>query len=273
MTVVSFDQKDRNRHEVSMTISRLALSILCISLSVTTAQSQDAPPTMGPETCLPVESLKESLSQFDGLKPDRLDTVRAGLTLSMPPKETEADMPLTQPDRVEVREGDTILPLTLDPDRHQIVLTDIVPTLSETAQLCIVDTDLDGLPATERPYSVDFGLGVRFLETPGTHTMDELEDGLKDGRSHYKKMAGAMGFMVPKFGHMAVAGDDPENPPRLWGTREGQDLTEPDFVLINGGRLVSFKDLEKMGADGIRIEGDYRLSPSPDAKTVEKFMK
>lgn len=82
-----------------------------------------------------------------------------------------------------------------------------------------------------------------------------------------------MGFMVPKFDHLAVAGNDPQDPPRLWATRDGQDIAEPDGVLMNGGRLIAVKDLEKMGADGIRVEGNYRLSPSPDAKTVEKFTK
>jgi hypothetical protein len=35
---------------------------------------------------------------------------------------------------------------------------------------------------------------------------------------------------------------------------------------------VAFDILEDMGADGVRIEdGYYRMSPSPDAETVEKF--
>lgn len=229
------------------------------------ASEAEAAPT-NEESCLPTKGMKDAMAKFDGLDADQLDTVRAGMSLSIETKES-----ILLPKKIEFRDGDEIVPLTLDPDTKTIALTSYLPSLSDESRLCIVHPTLDGEEIMWAKYGVGLEMSVRFQETPGTHTLSEIEDGLKDGRAHYKKMAGAMGFMVPKFDHVAVGGNDPENPPKLWATKNGEDIAEPEGELMNGGRLVSVKDLEKMGADGIRIEGDYRLSPSPDAKTVEKF--
>lgn len=220
------------------------------------------------ESCLPTKSMKETMAKFDELDADRRDTVQAGIKLAVDAKDT-----ILRPERIEFRDGDARVPLTLDEETQSVALTPHLPSLSEDARLCIVHPVLDPSEVMMARYSVGIEMGVRFVETPGTHSIEQIEDGLKDGRAHYKKMAGAMGFMVPKFDHLAVAGNDPQDPPRLWATRDGQDIAEPDGVLMNGGRLIAVKDLERMGADGIRVEGNYRLSPSPDAKTVEKFTK
>lgn len=243
------------------------LTLLAMALPAY-AQDADAPP-LGEETCMPTQGMKEAMAKFDGLKPERIDTVRAALKLTV-----NTDDENIVPERIEIRDVGEPQPLTLDPVMRTADLTPILPSLSDEAQLCIVHPDLgDDVSPEDANYGISIGMGVRFLETPGTHTLAELEEGMKDGRAHYRKMAGAMGFMVPKFGHVAVAGADPENPPRLWATKAGEDLGEPKSEFINGGRLVSLDDVEDMGADGVRIEGDYRLSPSPDAKTVERFMR
>ena len=220
------------------------------------------------ESCLPTESMKEMMAKFDELDADRRDTVRAGLKLAVDAKDT-----ILRPERIEFRDGEARVPLTLDEETQSVTLTPHLASLSDEARLCIVHPALSEEQTLLPRYSIGIEMGVRFVETPGTHSIKQIEDGLKDGRAHYKKMAGAMGFMVPKFDHLAVAGNDPQDPPRLWATRDGQDIAEPDGVLMNGGRLIAVRDLEKMGADGIRVEGNYRLSPSPDAKTVEKFTK
>lgn len=238
-------------------------------LLVTTApaRADDVPKPLGEEYCLPTGGINDTLAKFDSLKPEKRDTVGPDLSLAFELEEGE-----NMPDRVELRDKDIVIPVQFNDENRSIGFVDQLRAVSNEASLCIIDPARADRTREDRGFLVDISMGVRFKETPGTHPLSQIEDGMKDGRSHYKKMAGAMGFMVPKFDYLAVAGEDDATPPRLWATANGVDLGEPEYELYDGARMVSVKALEKMGADGVRIEdGYYRMSPSPDAETVAKF--
>ncbi|MGJ8560661.1 MAG: hypothetical protein ACSHX3_10530 [Litorimonas sp.] len=235
--------------------------------SAAPARADDAPEPLGEEYCLPTGGVNDAIAKFDSLKPEKRDTVSADLSLKFELQENEV-----MPERVELRDDDRVIPVAFNEKNRSIGFIDQLRTVSNAASLCIIDPARADRTREDRGFLVDISMGVRFKETPGTHPLSQIEDGMKDGRSHYKKMAGAMGFMVPKFDYIAVAGEDDVTPPRLWATAKGVDLGEPEYELYDGARMVSVKALEKMGADGVRIEdGYYRMSPSPDAKTVAKF--
>ena len=241
---------------------------LCIALMATSVFADDAPKPMGPEFCFPTEDITKTLAKFDGLKEKRRDRVGADFMISLDPEEGEA-----LPERIEIRESDTARIVPFDEYNRSVGLTDMLRTTPEDAELCVVDPAREGRMPEDMGYEFDFGMGVRFKSAMGTHSLAEIDDGLKDGRSHYKKMAGAMGFMVPKFDHIAVAGRDEDNPPRVYALKGGVELGELGSSLFNGGRMIDVDVLEEMGADAIRIDADYyRMSPSPDEKTVRKFM-
>jgi hypothetical protein len=270
MTVLSFAYYSPKLHSDGMTLLRASILLTTVFIAGPSWADDGSPddPVMDEEFCFPITGVKGALDKFDGLKPHRVDTVGVNLTLSLDLAEGEA-----LPERIELRDGDTIVPIPLDPQTHGASLTHIARSASNEASLCAVDPARAGRLMSERGYGVSMGMGVRFHETPGHHSLDQIEDGLKDGRAHYRKMVGAMGFMVPKFDHIAVAGQDPENPPRVWATKDGQDLAEPAFIIFNNARMIAMDTLNELEADSIRIEGDYRLSPSPDQKAVERFMK
>ncbi|GLQ20955.1 hypothetical protein ACFFUB_07635 [Algimonas porphyrae] len=245
------------------------IAALCLSSANAFADEAetDAPKAMGPEYCFPAAGIQETLAKFDSLKDKKRDTVGPEIAISLEMEEGE-----NPPERIEIRDEAGVMPVTFDDYHRTHNLTDQLRDASLAAELCVVDPDRAGRLPTERGYAFNVGMGVRFKRTNGTHMMAEIEDGLKDGRSHYKKMVGAMGFMVPKFDHVAISGRDDANPPRVWATADGADLGEPAFELYDGARMIHIDTLEDMGADGLRIEGDYyRMSPSPDAKTVARF--
>ena len=227
------------------------------------AQDAEAPQAVK-ESCLPLKPMKETMGKFDSLKPERVDTVRAAMQLTV-----KGDL---LPRGIEARDGETRTPLTIDQETHSVQLAPVLASLSDDAELCILHPDIAEETLKEAGYGIGIQMGVRFHETPGTHTLAQIEDGLKDGRAHYRKLVGATGFLVPKFDHLAVAGHDPENPPRLWAVKDGEDVAQPDGILLNGARLISLDELEETGADSVRIDGYYRLSPSPDADAVRKYM-
>lgn len=253
----------RIKHTQTLTLTASLLALILAAPSY----ADDAAVPLDADYCRPAGGVSETLAKFDSLKAGKRDTVGPDLTLRLTLDEGE-----TMPERIELRDGDTVLPIIFDATNASIGFTDQIRQLSDAANLCIVDPDRAGRMRTDRGFVLNMNMGVRFKETPGTHSLDQIEDGLKDGRSHYKKMVGAMGFMVPKFDYIAVAGPDQANPPQVWATAKGMDLGQPDFELYDGSRMIALTTLETMGADGVRIEAtDYRMSPSPDAETVAKF--
>ena len=241
-------------------------ALMALSVSQT-AYADDTGERLEADYCGSAAGIVEMVAKFDSLKPDKRDTVVARLNVNLILGESEP-----MPDSIELRDGETVLPLKFDETNRSIGFIDQIRQVTETAKLCITDPARAGRTRQERGFELNTSMSVQFKDTPGTHSLAQLEDGLKDGRSHYKKLAGAMGFMVPKFDYISVWGADGANPPRVWATAEGADVGEPDYELYNGARLIALKTLEAMGADGVRIvDPDYRMSPSPDAKTIAKF--
>jgi hypothetical protein len=242
------------------------MSLLMVGFPVS-SNADDAAAPLEANYCRPIDGIVKTLAKFDSLEASKRDTVAAELTLILALDENEL-----LPERIELRDGKTILPIVFGANNASIGFSDQLRKMSETASLCTIDPARAGRAQADRGFNTNMSMTVRFKDRSGKHSLTQLEDGLKDGRSHYKKLAGAMGFMVPKFDYISVRGADGANPPRVWATTEGADVGEPDYELYNGARLIALKTLEAMGADGVRIEDpDYRMSPSPDAKTIAKF--
>lgn len=247
----------------------LAISLMALPAIATPAQAQEGPApadiTPEDEFCFPAKDITKQINKMEDLKDSKRDTVRVFFEANIGVPEGQP-----YPERLEVRDADQITPIKVDlVSGRTLNMQDTLRTASEDAQMCIIDPYREQRGEEKMSFGVSMRVG--FIETPGTHSLAQIEDGLKDGRSHYKKMAGAMGFMVPKFGHIALASDDKDNPPRAFITRAGADIGEPEFEIYDGARLIDVDQIEAMGGDGLRVDGPYRMSPSPDAKTIAKF--
>lgn len=223
------------------------------------------PETLGAETCFPIQEITKRVHKMDELKASKRDTVALRMEAEIEPEDGEA-----LPDRLEIRDAGRVTRLPLNEQNRTTSLLDTVRTASEAAEFCIVDPAREGRLREEVGYDFDLGLNVGFIETPGHHSLEQIEDGLKDGRSHFKKMMGAMGFLIPKFTHVAIASDE-DVPPAVFVTKDGVDLGQPEFETFDDVRLYEVDQIETLGGDGLRIVGPYRMSPSPDAKTVARF--
>lgn len=247
----------------------IGIGVLSIGVLATPVYANDdAPPeVMAAETCMPVKGLRETLVKMASLKDSRRDTVRGDMSIAFEMKDGEV-----MPERQELRDGGVVTELEFDAYHRSIGLTPLLLEASDGAEICNVDPAREGRRRDARGYTVSFGMGVRYIETPGIHSIDLIQDGLKDGRAHWKKMAGAMGFMVPKFDHIAVATDADGPPPRVVAIRDGVAVSALEGEIYDGARMIDLDDLKALGADSVRIDADnYRLSPSPSAKIVARF--
>ena len=228
------------------------------------------------EYCFGFEGFAKQGAKFAKLKAERRDTV--GPVLEFVFHLESGERP---PERMELRnDGEVIASsgFTTAPEgdgglvARSMNFGEAGSSAPETSRMCVVDPAREGRVWGEHGYRHAFGYGVRWLATPGTHSVAELEDGLKDGRRHWKTMAGAMGFMVPTFDHVAVASDERDNPPAVTALKDGAAIGAVEGEFYDGARMVPLEALEEMGADAIRVEAEYyRLTPSPDAKTVARF--
>ena len=249
----------------------LAVLVLPLAAPALADDGDDAPRLMPAEWCMGAPRFRDTLAKFDGLKAHKRDRVGPVLDFVIVLEPGEAP-----PQGFEFRDGDTVRALDSLRSGDTVRSENIVPfveSASPDAKACVVDPAREGRAVESRGYSNTVGFGVRFLDASGEHALDDLEDGLKDGRSHWKRMVGMMGFAMPKFDWVAVASDASDTPPRLFALKDGNVLGELEGEFLDNARMVSMDALEAMGADALRVEGsDYRLTPSPSPKTVRRFM-
>ncbi len=250
---------------------RQALPVLFALAFAAPAFAQDAPPElMGAESCFTPSGLMKTLRKGAELKPAKRDRVQFHTPVWVEPEDGELP-----PSHVELRDAGQITRFDFAPTGENRFATpslgDALARASETAEVCLVDPAREGRPRSERGYRGSVSMDVLWMRTPGTHDLADIEDGLKDGRSHYKKMAGAMAMLVPKFTHIAVRSPGSDTPPAVIATRGGVDVGAPELELYNGTRFVSLDAIEALDADAVRIDGPYEIGPSPSVKQVKRF--
>ncbi|MEP1229462.1 MAG: hypothetical protein ABJG88_02185 [Litorimonas sp.] len=120
------------------------------------------------------------------------------------------------------------------------------------------------------------GLGmstsVRFKTSSGTHSMIEILDGLKDGKSHHKKnLGGAKALFVPKMTHLAIVYDVDNVIPDVSAVANGESVP---VALEPYGEMwvIDVRALEDSKVETITIRGiPYELFPVPSIKKMKSL--
>ena len=220
--------------------------------------------------CNPFWDAVEALDEFADIDADRRDVVDVRPRPRFPAMD---GVPL--PDRMFFRLGETERDLAITPRGEVLGVFDTARELGEDAEICVTDPHFAGTPADAPGREFHMGFLPEFLNSSGTLTVAELEKGTKDGRKFFKKLVpGPVSLLVPKFDHVMASHpfDDTTALPRVFALRGGVELGEVEMEPLDNTRLFSLDALEDLGADAIRIEGDYVLYPVPDAKTIRRFM-
>jgi len=247
-------------------------SAVCAALITNTAFASETEDVAAGIKCIPAKKIIKLMRKFDGMKPEKKDTVSV-----IPKMQLIANEGATLPDRVYVREGTTEHRFNMDEDG---VVTDFarIGSLSKKGVLCMQGQQFIGKTDNEFGINLSMAFDVKFKNTSGTHSMAELIDGTKDGKSHFKKMfPGPMALMVPKMTHVGVVylvEDDAgaSLAPQIYATKDGAKI--PGLLVKNfGGMLVvGLEDLQNLGADGLKIEGGaYELTPIPSIEKMKKL--
>ena len=217
--------------------------------------------------CIPIEGISDLMGKLDGLDSDQRDTVDGRFLASIAVNDDGV-----LPERFFMRTGDDETAFTIEDD-GRISNFDTVNTATEISELCIDDPSRAGQPKSNDAYSFSMQFAVTFNEAAGEHSLASLKDGGKDGRAFYKKMVpGPLAMMVPKFKYVTITYEDETTLPQIHAVKNGEIMEGLSVEPFYEQHVVSIKELEKMGADSLRVVGGpYRISPSPSPEKMEKF--
>ena len=250
-----------------LTIATIAICAAFMPSTISASEAQDMAAGI---KCLPAKKIIKMTRKFDKLKPEKRDTVT-----TVPEMKLTAKGAGKLPERVYFRTGAAEEAFNMDTDGW---VTDFerIGTMDKNGELCMQGKHFANKKDEEAGINLSIDFDVLFKNTSGTHTMAELVDGAKDGKSHYKKMfPGPMALMVPKMTHLGVVYlvEDAalaSLSPQISATKNGEKIT--GLLAENFGDMyvVGLEDLQNLGADGLKIEGEkYQLLPIPSIQKMK----
>lgn len=214
--------------------------------------------------CFPAKKLTKMTQKFDSIKPEKRDTLKADVQFMF-----LKDDDHVLPERFYAKHEDKEWPFDVNAD-GEVQNLDLIKTVPKNSELCVQRR----ADVPEGKGGISVNMNIVFKNQSGTHTIEELRDGVKDGRTFYKKMMpGPMALMVPKMSHILVESLDKDSPRTLRFYKDGVPLDGvPLDVLGAQSTLMALSDLDALGVTRIEVSGGaYTLTPTPDRKTLEKF--
>lgn len=217
--------------------------------------------------CIPASGISEFVAKFDGLDADKRDTVDMLFEAKL---DVNDDGVL--PTRIFLRDGEMEDDFALTADG---TIADFrkIGKASKTTEFCLEDPTRIGTKKGGNEVRFGMSNNVHFLTNDGYHDLATLKEGLKDGKSHYKKMApAAMRMLVPSLKYVMIEYENEETTAQFSAIKDGvpvEGLTHESFC---GSVMIKVKDLEKLEAEGLKVMGGaYNLTPVPGVKTLERF--
>lgn len=232
-------------------------------------QDADAAVELREETrCFPAKGIRDFVGRFDSLEASKRDTIDVFFEPEIVIKDEG-----TYPDRYFLKQDDAEIDLPINEEGEVPNFVEVVKNSAETAEICVQDKARAGTPVDQTGFNFSLPMSIRHIKADGTYDLATLEDGLKDGKSFYKKMVGgAMALLVPKMTHILIIYEEDTTSPQIQALNGEAELEGLKSELFQGAYVVKYKDLKKMGATHLQISGgEHSVAPVPSIKTMKKF--
>lgn len=220
--------------------------------------------------CFPTKSAVETVSKLQGANEDKKNVVAPPLT---PRFRIFDGGKLPQEFFLRGDDEQMLTAFTISPDGSTPDFIPKVLSAERDSDICIKDVNRVGRPADDEGLYFEMGLTPEFKSPSGRHTIDELLEGCKDGKSLYKKMVpAAVRLLMPSADHLSLKYEAEGTPLQAVAYKGGEALPAIESEIYNDAYVFDLDDLEDMGADTLVISGGaYTLSPVPSVKTMKKF--
>lgn len=246
-----------------------AIPALLVTLSTALAAPALAAEDLRGETfCFPAEDVPKLIEELAEVDEDRRDVVDVRLEPRFIIKDGGV-----WPDRFYLAEDGMVvteLPFSRE--------TGAVPSFIEAAtarpdtDICVDDPTRADRPADDEGLYFEMGLSPLFHNETGEYTLDELEEGAKDGKKFYKKMLpGVVAMFMPDTDYFAVKMEEIGAKPVVTAVTERGEVALA-MEAVKDMWIVSLDDIEDLDATGMMVRGGkYGLQPVPSPKTLRQF--
>lgn len=230
----------------------LTLSVLCLGILPVSAFAET--------DCLEAKDLVNMVQSFYQADTDRVDVIKPEFNLQLKPI---GGYPAPTGLRY-IYEGQSI-DLFVDEDGNVQDMEKAV-AFNKAGQLCKLIEDKIAVKSEEPTVQANLTFSFPFIKTTGSHSVDELVEGAKDGSKVMNRLApGGLGFMVPSLKAIIVSPVDEDGDIPVIRFTDGQELTKgPEVTRAKNNQLFKIKGLKKSKADRLEVSGPYRLSASFD---------
>jgi len=164
------------------------------------------------------------------------------------------------PERFFIRTGSKEIDIPINKPSGETPTFLEVAKANPKGEVCVTDKTRADRPKYDEGLYFEMGLAPLFLNRSGEHSLEELTEGTKDGKSFYKKMVpGALAVIMPDTKYLAVRYDDFRRDAMIYARVKGKDvlLMPESFKDLH---IVPLKSLKEMGATALVIKGgDYQL--------------
>ena len=208
--------------------------------------------------CMPAKDFVKLLRKLDKLDASQKDTV--GMEPVMMFEATDGG---ALPSRVFYRHKGVETPFQINDDG---LVPDFIKikNMDKKGNMCLQDKTRIGVPEDENGLEIDVDMDLIYHNNTGLYSMAELADGLKDGRSHIKKIVPApIRLLIPKFTYLEVIAEEGVELD-ISALKNGAAIPGLDVINVEGSRAIEFAQLEGLGADSLKITGGkFTLGPTP----------
>ncbi len=208
--------------------------------------------------CMPAKDFVKLLGRLDKLDASKKDTV--GMEPVMMFEATDGG---ALPSRVFFRHKGAETPFQITADGLVPDFTN-VKNMDKKGDMCLQDKTRIGVPEDENGLELDIEMDLIYHNKTGVYSMAELADGLKDGRSHIKKIVPApIRLLIPKFTYLEIITEEGVDLD-ISAMKNGAAIPGLDVINVEDSRAIEFAQLERLGADSLKItSGAFTLGPTP----------
>lgn len=244
---------------------RILIAATVIGLTSINAAAEDISSPAAAEKCFSAKGLVKFYDKMSELKPARTDTLEAVMTAAFEREDDSQALP-----NFWARSEGVDTPFNVAADGRVTDFHQKLQGLPITAELC-------GQVLTKEGETSKIGMNidndVLFKNRTGPYSLAELQDGVADGKSFYKKMfGGPIALLVPKMTHLSLEYLYKDTPLNVSFTQAGQAVSRPPVEQFGKTFVIALEDIEASGADTMTVGGGaFKLMPSPSVKKMKSL--
>jgi len=258
----------RGKWRTTRKFKAIAVIGLLVSAPAFAEEDKEAAPQLRERiSCFPAKGITKFVSKFQKIDAKKRDTVDMLFSAKFSVKDGGV-----MPERLFIRDDGAEDNFALKPD-GEVTDFDKIGVASDAAEICTDDPSREGTPRGSG-FSFSITNDVHFLDNDGYHELAAIKEGLKDGKTHYKKMAPApIRMLIPSLSHVMIEYEAEDVVPQYAALKGETPIEGLEHELFCGQALIKLKDLEQLGADGLKIMGGvYNLTPVPGPKALARFV-